>query len=199
MNWEAALSTVLVHLLGGIMTLMPLGHRPAPTMTVAPARAASLEAPPPPALALAAISGHSGEFGGFGLHWSQDPGCPVSPPVDAEAAADFPLFGEGRPFQHLPQARWSPVFCARIDRNGRILELRPAISSSGNPATDQAVARELARLRFIPACRNGQRVETWHRILVYLPGTRISHVATPSTRLGAVNGTYPVEIIRPTD
>lgn len=197
MNGEAALSTGFLHLLGVILTLMPLGHRPARAMmpevkTLVPVETHA------PALALAPESGQPGGADGVGPSLSEGRGCPESPPVDSGAAPDFPLFGDRRPFRHVPQARWSPVFCARIDRNGRVLEVRPAISSSGNVTADQAAARELAHLRFRPAARDGRHAEAWHRILIYLPGTSISSVP-PSTRIGAVNGTYPVEFVRITD
>jgi hypothetical protein len=120
--------------------------------------------------------------------------CPYSLRVDVEAEPDFPLFGNARPFQHVPQARWSPVLCARIGRNGRILELRQTVERSGSPAADQATLRELVRLRFHPARRNGTPVEAWHRILVNLPDTAPALITDHPTACLLPGGTLPCEI-----
>lgn len=182
MNGQAALSTGLVHLLGAILTLMPLGHRP-PSGRIAGAEYLMSIDVQAPALALVAESGLPGSADGVGPFLSEGRGCPDSPPVDSDAEPAFPLLGAARPFQHLPRARWSPVFCARIGRNGRILELRAVGAGSGNPAADRGTARELSRLRFRPACRGGQPTEAWHRILVYLPDTALPAVTDNPTPL----------------
>ena len=193
MNGEAALSTVLVHVLGGIMTLMPLGQRPSPFVPPDPKPRIQVEVQAP-ALALVAESGTSGGADGIGPPLSEGRGCPESAPVDSSAAPDFPLVGESRPFQQVPRALWSPVFCARIGRNGRILELHPTGDGSGNEAADRATTRELARLHFRPASRSGRLVEAWHRILVYLPNTIQVPTTDHPTACLMPGGTSPCEI-----
>jgi hypothetical protein len=193
MNGEAALSTGLVHLLGAIFALMPLGHRP-PAIWGSEAARPKTDQLEAPALALVPESRPRGARGDFGLTLSAESRCPSSPPVDIGAQPDFPLFGDARPFQRVPRARWSPILCARIGRGGRILELRQTIERSGSPAADRATLRELSRLTFRPARRDGAPVEAWHRILVNLPETAPAAITEHPTACLMPEGTLPCEV-----
>jgi hypothetical protein len=184
MNVDAALSTGFVHFLGAVLALTPLGHRHATAAPVPKSAQANMVGSPVPALTLVAVETEPpGAMFGTGPSLSDGMACPYLPAVDREAEADFPLIGDGRPFQDVARARWSPVFCARIGRNGRILELRPTAIRSGNAVADRATGRELLRLRFRPALRGDRPAEAWHRILVNLPGTTLPRITDKPTPL----------------
>lgn len=193
MNFDALVSTGFVHFVGAVLALLPLGHRDSVgARAPGPPRGSSIDVPAPALVLVESQAEPPGSMFGIGPFLSDGMACPYLPAVDREAEADFPLFGDERPFQHVPKARWSPVFCARIGRNGRILELRPTSVRSGNPAANRATARELVRLRFRPARRGGRPAAAWHRIIVNLPGATFPRVTNSPSPLSPPTETLSV-------
>jgi hypothetical protein len=89
-------------------------------------------------------------------------GCPADRPVDRGAAPEFPLFGPERPFPWLGESGANPEICARIGARGRVAAAY-VLRTGGD---DRALLRQVYRLRFSPARRDGRRVAAWHRLIV---------------------------------
>jgi hypothetical protein len=174
MNGQALVKTFGVHVLGLFILLSPASgrirdgapHRPDPLLDDFTRQ-----------LAGPAVFVHAAHDPDANGPWPRSPGhsaetgCPAPLLVDTEAIPAFALIGDGRPFQHVRGARYSPAFCIRIDRHGRVARLRLANDGTGNPAADHLLALEVAALRFQPARRHGAQVSAWHRLTINLYNT----------------------------
>jgi len=93
--------------------------------------------------------------------------CPTSE-VDRDAVPDFPIHGEGAPFEWLRPTWRSPAYCIRIHGGGHVA-VAFLSGSSGDDLADAAILGEIRRLRFHPAERRGAPISAWHRLVVNQP------------------------------